>query len=477
MKSNNSLTIQSIYPDHVYIPLVGHQAPEMFDSKMPKANSSSYLKELQSAQEVGDDRSALVSTVSTNYLCQIAVTKYLEKMLGLDIHTAYPNNIKSTKINSLVDGFVLSIAGVRVVFVPSEDLDISSFELPQEWIDLSNWAADYYVPIQIDEDDQHLHLWGFVTHCQVKEAGEFDRVFRTYTINSQYLNDDLDNLWLRCELQASGEIAASQINPLSTPQLSSQVAQDIIHLFAQHQSIFSPRLEFSFEQWGGILNQPEWLEKYLKLTDIAAPIENKVFTKLSDWLDRNTTAIYQDWQSVADFFAAPQLQAGMRSPNKSQKIQEFMIAPHNDLMYRGKDRSIKDLTTIIKNTASQQERWDAIECLWKLDPNHPSLPTYKLLDLGLFFQGEQLSLLVSVISTSANQLGILIRLSPNQENAKLPANVQLSRLDEAGNISRQVVAQDSEYQCLQLIFDADLGDMFSICVTLQDNKLIKHFQV
>jgi Protein of unknown function (DUF1822) len=477
MKSNNSLTIQSIYPDHAYIPLVGHQTPEMFDSKMRKAHSSSYSKELKPTKEVEDDRSALISTTSTNCLCQIAVTKYLEKMLGLDVHTAYPNNIKSTKINSLVDGFVLSIAGIRVVFIPSEDLDISSFELPQEWVDLSNWVADYYVPIQIDEDDQHLHLWGFIAHHQVKEAGEFDRIFRTYTINSQYLNDDLDNLWLRCELQASGEIATSQIKSLPTPQLSSEVSQDIINLFAQHQSIFSPRLEFSFEQWGGILNQPEWLEKYLKLTDIAVPIENKVFTKLSGWLDRNTTAIYQDWQSIAEFFTDLQLQAGMRSPNKSQKIQEFTIAPHNDLMYRGKDRSIEDLTTIIKNTTSQQERWDAIECLWQLDPNHPSLPVYKLLDLGLFFQGEQLSLLVSVISTSTNRSGILIRLSPSQENAQLPIGIQLSRLDETGNISRQVIAQDSKYQCIQLIFDADLNDLFSICVTLQGNQLIKHFQV
>jgi hypothetical protein len=468
MKSNNSLTIQSIYPDHVYIPLV---------NEIRKAHSPSHLKELKSSPELIADRSALISVASTNNLCQTAVIQHLQSSLGLDVCTAYPSNIKSAQINLLVNGFALSIAGVRVVLIPSEDIDNSSFELPQEWIDLSNWVADYYVPIQIDEDDQCLHLWGFITHHQVKESGRFDRIFRTYTVNSQDLNDDLDNLWLRCELQTSGEMASNQIKHLFTPQLSYQVAQDIINLFLQHQSIFSPRLEFSFEQWGGILNQPEWLEKYLKLTDSAAPIENKVFTKLSSWLDRNTTTIYQDWQSITEFFADPQLQTGMRSLNKSQKVQEFMISPQNDLMYPGKDKSIEDLIAIIRNTASQQERWDAIECLWKLDPNHPSLPIYKLLDLGLFFQGEQLSLLVSVISTSTNQLGILIRLSPNQENAQLPTGIQLSRLDEVGNISRQVIAQDRGYQCLQLTFDADFGDMFSICVTLQDNKLIKHFQV
>jgi Protein of unknown function (DUF1822) len=474
MKSNNSLTIQSIYPDHVYIPLANRQAQEIFDSEMRKAHAPSYLKEFTPPPEVIDDRSALLAIASTNNICQITVTQYLQESLGLDVHIAYPSSIKSTQINLLVDGFVLSIAGIRVVFIPSEDLDQSSFELPQEWIDLSNWVADYYVPIQIDVDDQQLHLWGFITHSQVKEVGEFDQIFRTYTVNSQDLNDDLDNLWLRCELQASGEILASRTKPLATPQLSSQVAQDIINLFSQHKSIFSPRLEFSFEQWGGILNQPEWLEKYLSVTDSATPLENKAFTKLSDWF---TTAIYQEWKSISEFFDVAQLPSGMRSPNKSQKIKELTISLQNNLIHHGKAQNIQELTAIIKNTTSQQERWEAIECLWKLDPDHVSLPIYKLLDLGLFFQGEQLSLLVSVISTSANQLGILIRLSPNQEDGKLPTGIQLSRLDADGNISRQIIAQDGEYQCLQLIFDADLGDLFSICVTLQDNKLIKHFQV
>lgn len=463
---NSNLIIHSIYPDHVCISLV---------NGMHQDHTSSPLKKLQSSPQLIADRSALIS--STNNLYQIAVTKYLQSSLGLDVCIAYPNNIKSAPIDLLVDGFVLSIAGIRVVFIPSEDLDNSSFELPQEWIDLSNWVADYYVPIQINADDQYLHLWGFVTHRQVKEAGVFDRLFRTYTINSQDLNDDLDDLWLRCELQNSSETVESSTITLPNPQLSAQVAQDIINLFTQHKSIFSPRLEFSFEQWSGILNQPKWLEKYLNSLDSSTPLKNNTLTKLSDWLNHNATAIYQEWQSLSEFFAAHQLQAGMRSINKFQTAQEFMVSPQNNLVYNDKNRNIEDLITIIKNTSSQQERWEAIECLWKLDPDHPSLPIYKLLDLGLFFQGEQLSLLVSVISTSANRLGILIRLNPNQKNSSLPHGIQLCRLDESGNISRQVIAKDDQYQCIQLIFDADLGDKFSICVTLKENQLIKHFQL
>lgn len=434
MKNNSSLTIQQVYPDHIHISL--------------------------------EDTS-----------CQAAIQRHLKENLGLDVNTAYPSNIKTPQANLLADGFALTIEGARIVFIANEDRDMSSFELPQEWVDLSNWVADYYVPIQIDADNCSLHLWGFVTHRQIKEMGEFDRVFRTYTIDSQDLNDDLDTLWLRCELQAQGKMLANRAATLPISPLSSHTAQEIINLLLQHKSVFSPRLDFSIEQWGGILNQPEWLENYLSSASNLVPTENKVITKLSAWLDLKITAIYQDWQSIEEFFAPTPLQAGMRSLSTVQKVKELMIAPANNLMYRGKDKSIADITTVIKTTASHQERWDAIECLWRLDPNHPSLPIYKLLDLGLFFQGEQLSLLVSVISTSVNRLGILIRLSPSQENTQLPIGIQLSRLDEAGNISRQVIAQDDEYQCIQLIFDADLNDLFSICVTLQGNQLIKHFQV
>ncbi len=434
MKNNSSLTIQQVYPEHVHISL--------------------------------EDNS-----------CQAAVQQHLKENLGLDVNIAYPSNVKTPPADSLVDGFVLTIEGVRIVFIANEDRDMSSFELPQEWVDLSNWVADYYVPIQIDADNCSLHLWGFVTHRQIKEMGGFDRVFRTYTIDNQDLNDDLDNLWLRCELQAQGKMLANRAATLPISPLSPHTAQEVINLLLQHKSIFSPRLDFSIEQWGGILNQPEWLEKYLNSASNLVPTENKIITKLSAWLDLKTTAIYQDWQSIEEFFAPTPLQAGMRSLSTVQKVKELMIAPANNLMYRGKDKSIADITTVIKNTASHQERWDAIECLWRLDPNHSSLPIYKLLDLGLFFQGEQLSLLVSVISTSVNRLGILIRLSPSQENTQLPIGIQLSRLDEAGNISRQVIAQDNGYQCIQLIFDADLNDLFSICVTLQGNQLIKHFQV
>jgi hypothetical protein len=450
MKNNSSLTVQELYPDRIYIPL--------------------------------DPESRELAIVPGNFepICQSKVRAYLQKNLGLNIDLAYPTDIQLMPlVSQLVDGFVLTVEGIRIVFIPSEDLDFSGFEIEQEWVDLSNWVADYYVPVQVDLESKLLHLWGFISHRNVKDLGEFDRIFRTYSLDGQYLSDNLDNLWLTCELLASGEMLPDRaaISPL--PQLLPQTAREIIGILRQHQSVFSPRLDLDFERWGGILNQPPYLDLYLNLTPAPEPIATvtsirSTITKLSDWLDGQSVAIYQDWKSIGEFFQSPQLQAGFRSIDS---VKELTICPQSNLMYRNISGNIESLAEIIKNTNSQHERWEAIEYLWKLDPEHPALPIYKLLDLSLFFQGEQLSLLVSIVPTKTGKLGILIRLSPNREQTQLPLGIKLSRLDEEGNISRETIAQDRNYQCLQLIFDADFGRVFSICVTLNDNQLIKHFQV
>jgi hypothetical protein len=450
MNNSSSITITELYPEHLHISL---------DSK-----NSNYLET--------DSQEFSTAAGKIDRICQSQIQAYLQKNLGLDVTVAYPTDLKfNPLISQLVNGFVLTISNIRIVFIPSEDLDYGGFEIEQEWVDLSNWTADYYVPIQVNLEGNLLHLWGFISHREVKEQGEFDRISRTYIINSQCLSDDLDDLWLTCELLASDEMSPERaaISPL--PALLPQTAGKIIDTLRQNRSIFSPRLDLSFEQWGGILNQPKYLEIYLN--PIASTVPHLI-TRLSDWINGQSAAIDQEWKSISEFFKAPQLSAGYRSINL---VEQLTICPQSNLMYRSIDIGTKALADIIQNTTSQHERWESIEHLWKLDPNHPALPIYKLLDLGLFFQGRQLSLLVSIIPTKIGKLGILIRLSSNQLQTQLPSGIQLSRFNEDGDLSREVIAKDNMYQCLQLIFDADFGDAFSICVKLDDKQLIKHFQV
>ena len=138
------------------------------------------------------------STISLNeaeisQVCIRAVSEHLSRCLDLVIESVFPSEgVYLPVTTKLVNGFVLSVSGVRIAFIPSQQLDLMSFEIPREWVDLSNWVADYYVPIQVDLESNYLHLWGFISHEYLLERATLDRTFQSYEIEGGDLIDDLD---------------------------------------------------------------------------------------------------------------------------------------------------------------------------------------------------------------------------------------------------------------------------------------------
>jgi hypothetical protein len=472
-------TLSEIYPEHSWIDL----------SEIGELESKLSAEKLQ-------DRDYHLSRVDLNQLCMVAVKKWLSEVFELELKSVFPCTFGGKEnlefISGLVNGFALQVGKTRLVFIPSQSIDLTEIEIPQEWVDLLNWAGDYYVPIQVDVEGKYLHLWTFISHYDLKNNGEFDPVFRNYEIADDAGSKSLDVLFTACELHALGELTPKRAEISPVPTLAATDANELIKQLQQHRSGFSPRLEFSFSLWGAILNDDhEYLEKYLnpRILVHASPNKSRTPLILSHWFDKQLETIHQEWKSIGEFFQQPQWQSGLRGDldrgndlaNQSteimDRVKELTICPQRSLMYRDISKDTENLVNTIQNTASQQERWEAIEYLWALDPEHPALPIYKLMDLGLFFQGEHLSLLVSIVRTKRGKLGILVRLSPNRDRTTLPFGIKLSRLDEQGNVSREEIAQDNKRQCLQLIFDADFGDLFSICVTLNDNHLTQKFQV
>jgi Protein of unknown function (DUF1822) len=471
--------LTEIYPEHIWIDL----------SKTGQIESKLSPEQLR-------DRDYTLSQVDLNQLCMVAIKKWLGEVFDLELKSVFPCVLGEKEnlefISKLVNGFALQLGKTRLVFIPSQSIDLTEIEIPQEWVDLPNWAADYYVPIQVDVEGKYLHLWTFISHYDLKNNCEFDPVFRNYEITDDIETKNLDVLFTACELHALGELTPKRAAIAPLPTLASAEANELIKQLQEHRSGFSPRLELLFMQWGVILNDDrEYLEKYSNPRILVSALSDKSKTRLvlTRWFDRQLNTIHQDWKSIGEFFTQPQWQTGLRGDldlskdwrNQSQEIinqvKELTICPQRNLMYRSVDKNTEELVHIIQNTASQKERWEMIEYLWALDPEHPALPIYKIMDLGLFFQGEQLSLLVSIIRTKNGKLGILIRLSPNRDMTTLPSGIKLSRLDEWGNESRAVIAKDNKQQCLQLIFDADFSDLFSICVILNDNQLIQEVQV
>jgi hypothetical protein len=457
---------------------------------------------------LNNDLNIDTSAVKINTHCQSIIGEYLQQHLELKVDLAYPTDLQFTSfVSKLVTGFVLSIDQIRIVFIPSEDLDYCGFEIEQEWVDLSNWAADYYVPVQVDLEGKFLNLWGFISRRDVKEQGEFDPISRTYIIDSEYLNDDLVDLWLTCELIANQTIAPERAYILDEPELLPQTARELINTLHGHKSIFSPRLDLSFAQWGGILNQPKFLELYLNPAPEKEPVSialtiPRVLTRLSDWLDGQSAAIYEDWKSIETFIYPTQPVPAFRSSPDKLKPR---LAPNH---FRGVpldtvetiDREIKRLYAtselsivqipahisqpaellvyLIQHTNNDNLRLQALEYLWTIAPEHKLVQSRRIKDLGMTIKGHSIGLMIAALEKQDKQLSILSRIYPLGIESQLPPNLQLWLLDEHGNSATKqpIVSRSNPLDSyIQLHFSADRGDVFSISIKLNDSSMTEPF--
>ncbi|WP_373546157.1 DUF1822 family protein [Chamaesiphon sp.] len=259
-----------------------------------------------------------------------AVKKYLSD-LGLVVKSIFPSEESQLiSVINLVNGFALSIDGVKIAFMLSHDLDLLGFEVPREWVDLSNWAADYYVPIQVDLEHNYLHLWGFVSHQHLLQTATLDRHLQSYEVENADLIDDLDLLWIAGDLVASGGLALERGKISSLTSLSNSQAKVLIDRLQQHKSIFSPRLVLPFEQWGAIINSPEHLAVYINPA--------VAITKIGDWF-RSQLAVFKTasniivdrgWVAIDEFCNQPDILSGYFAASQKNKFGIRGIALNND---------------------------------------------------------------------------------------------------------------------------------------------------
>jgi Protein of unknown function (DUF1822) len=452
-----------------------------------------------------------LSQSALNQLCINQVSEHLRKSLDLAVESAFPSEDKSLLfVSKLVNGFVLSISDVRIAFIPTQDLDLMGFEVPQEWVDLSNWAADYYVPIQVDFDGNYLHLWGFISHQYLQKRAILDRSLRVYEVDSSDLISSLDSLWIACDLVSTRTIApergiVSQLTSLS--QLDMQVSIDLLK---QHRSIFSPRLVLPFEQWGAVINSPE----YLNIYQHPAP----AITQITSWFNRERVGVAaaiesnvanlvdNAWLKIADilnpsvplsgYFTNPIQQSQSKTSGISldhqQKVDRAVhhlytsqSSPHSVDLPTDINSPIDLLIYLMQHTTDETLRWQVAEYLWTISPNEcgenePASQYWhrRIKDLGLVIQGHKLGLMVAVVPLLDQAYAILTRVYPLGTKNYLPPNVQLSLHSEDGEQLCQTNSRATVLDSyIQLYFTASLGDRFNVWIEIDQTKIVEAFAI
>lgn len=154
----------------------------------------------------------------------------------------------------LMNGTAIVSDGIRFILVPSEAMDLSELRVPQEWVDISSFAGDYYLAVQVEPDEAYVRVWGYCSYEQLKNQGNYDASDRTYSLDATDIITDINVLTVARQLcpQESTERAIAQL-----PAISQEQAQNLISRLANPE-IITPRLAIPFQLWGALIEHGGW---------------------------------------------------------------------------------------------------------------------------------------------------------------------------------------------------------------------------
>ncbi len=446
-----------------------------------------------------------------NHLCLNVLIPWIQEESDSPIPPkVWPSREALPSIWEIVNGTVVTLGETRIALIPSEAIDRSEFGVLSEWVDLTSWAADYYLAVQVNPDDLWLQVWGFTTHSQLKSQGYYDRFDRSYTLEGDDLIENLNALWVSLELCSNEKAALAEIQSLSGKE-----AEDIVQELSQ-VSDRSPRLEVEFEKWAALLENHTYRQQLYdaRLKQSQALVFNsgaKTFTQvsrslvnLSQWFENMFEA---GWQAFEEVLGTGQsnLAFSMRSgsplreddTNKEATIKASIEQAYNgktehqrkqaaerlgkigsgDLKALGQlNEVIAALIHLIRTTNDEETRWTAAESLWTIDPGNRAAGVKRAIDLGMQLEGHSVALLVAILEKAGGNVAVLLRVYPMKNQVYLPSNLELVVLDEEGETFLDAVARSAD-NFIQLKFGGSRAERFSVRVGLGDAAIIEDFVI
>ncbi|MBE9214110.1 DUF1822 family protein [Plectonema cf. radiosum LEGE 06105] len=169
----------------------------------------------------------------------------------------FPNSATLPSIWEVTNGTGICFNGKKLVLIPTEALDISEIRVPQEWVDIPKWSADYYAAVQINVESGYMRIWGYTSQVNLKQMGNYDHRDRTYCLNKEHLISNLSILWIARQI-CPEEITKNPTVPI--PELSAIQAENLLNRLGNPQ-VINPRQEIPWTMWGALLEQFGWRQR------------------------------------------------------------------------------------------------------------------------------------------------------------------------------------------------------------------------
>lgn len=187
-----------------------------------------------------------------NELCLNVVLPWLQADFAPQAKVS-PNINALASFWELVNGTAIVSDGIRFILVPSEAMDLSELRVPQEWVDISSFAGDYYLAVQVEPDEAYVRVWGYCSYEQLKNQGSYDASDRTYSLDATDIISDINVLTVARQLCPQ----ESTQNIAQLPTLPQEQAQNLIARLANPE-VITPRLAIPFQLWGALIEHGGW---------------------------------------------------------------------------------------------------------------------------------------------------------------------------------------------------------------------------
>ena len=360
-----------------------------------------------------------------NYLCANALLKYLAAETENDLNPQlWQSHDNLPSFWQVVNGSAIDVGQTRLILIPSEKDDYNQLRVPREWVELPDWAGDYYLAVQVNLDAGWLQVWGYAIHEQLQEQGRHDEMDETYVLEVEELTEDLTVMYAVEEMFPASKPSVKPLPILPPAQVESLITQ------LSQPLPYSPRLELPFTQWGALMAEERWRKKLyqrqIELLEAQVSPAPALTTNLGQWFQQVFEAGWQSLDTLLD--------------NES-----------NNLAF-----------------AFRQGRADTREV---------EVKGVKLIDLGVQLGHQSVALLVGLSPETEDRVSIRVKLYPAQEVSYLPAKIKLTLLTKSGKVLQQVQARNQDNFIQLKRFSCPLGKKFSLQVALDDFSLTEDFVV
>lgn len=352
-----------------------------------------------------------------NCWCLNAFRAWVKENLG-DSITVLPSEANLPTIWDVVNGTAITIGKIRIVLIPDEATDTETLTVPQEWVDIPEWVADYYLAIQVNIDARWMCVWGFASHRTLKNKGNYDPVYRTYSLDRDYIITDLDILWLAQEMCLQEKANVEQLKLLAP-----STAEDLLVRLSK-PSPYSPRLDVSFQEWGALLASNDWRNRLYEMR------QEKTSSKLKQFIAQNYALVKNGWQDIQAFF----------SPEKVQMQLDY---------------SLRDSTSVSNSSL----HWQG-----------------KLIGLNKEFKEITVLLKVAFIKEADGRVGVKVQIHPESEKILLPANLKLTLLFDL-EVLESVTSEKSSPYIEFPYFKCQLETKFCIEIALDNSSHVEQFYI